>query len=369
MMSAAATAPRTRGLPWIGTMSAYLCWRVGAQILALLAVLTAMMQLLELLDVTTDIFERGQGVGGLFYYALLRLPAELGLALPIAVLLGTMTSLNTMARTLEIAAMRACGVSFMRLLAYLMPVLMVFTLLQVALVQMILPHTEITLKQWWNATTPVTEVTKSLWAHTRGGLVSIDNISPDGMQLKGIRVYASEGGLLTSRLHAKRAHWDGQSWQLEDVTELRIEPAGVRRIHDNTLVWQTNLHPEEVLRLGVARPYLSTIMLADVIVGSRVGSQPLSYYQTALYRSFAAPLVVFIMLLLALPTAATLTRGGGGGGAMLAALAFGLAYLLVDGIVASLCSSGQLPPWISALAAPLLFILIGLWRLRACDRP
>ncbi len=353
----------------IGTLPAYLCRRVGMQILALLAVLTAMMQLLELLDVTTDIFERGQGLGGLLYYALLRLPAELGLALPVAVLLGTMTSLNAMARTLEISAMRACGVSFTRMLAYLLPVLLVFTLLQVALVQLILPRAEIALKQWWNASTPAEEVTKSLWAHTRGGLVSIDTISPDGLQLKGIRVYASEAGLLTSRLQATRAHWDGRVWQLEDVTELRVEPTGVRRIHDDALVWQTNLHPEEVLRLGVARPYLSTIMLADVIVGSRVGSQPLSYYQTALYRSFAAPLVVFIMLLLALPTAATLTRGGGGGSAMLIALSLGLGFLLFDGIVASLGASGQLPPPVTALAAPLLFISIGLWRLRACERP
>ena len=353
----------------IGTMQAYLCRRVGTQILALLAVLTAMMQLLELLDVTTDIFERGQGVGGVLYYAMLRLPAELGLALPLAVLLGTMTSLNAMARTLEISAMRACGVSFTRMLAYLLPVLLVFTVLQVALVQVVLPRAEIALKQWWNASAPAEEVKKPLWAHTRGGLVSIDSISPDGLQLKGIRVYASEAGLLTSRLQAARAQWDGRAWQLEDVTELRVEPTGVRRIHDDALVWQTNLHPEEVLRLGVARPYLSTIMLADVIVGSRVGSQPLSYYQTALYRSFAAPLVVFIMLLLALPTAATLSRGGGGGSSMLIALALGLGFLLLDGIVASLGSSGQLPPPITALAAPLLFISIGLWRLRACERP
>jgi lipopolysaccharide export system permease protein len=79
--------------------------------------------------------------------------------------------------------------------------------------------------------------------------------------------------------------------------------------------------------------------------------------------------VVFIMLLLALPTAATLTRGGGGGSAMLIALSLGLAFLLFDGIVASLGTSGQLPPLVTAVAAPLLFISIGLWRLRACERP
>lgn len=354
----------------IGTLPAYLCRRVGMQILALLAVLTAMMQLLELLDVTTEILERGQGLGGLLHYAVLRLPAELGLALPLAVLLGTMTALNSMARALEITAMRASGVSLTRMLGCLIPVLLVAASVQVVLLQVVLPRVEIELKQWWNAGTPPADKAPArLWAHTSGGLVSIETFSPDGRRLKGVRLYERESGLLTARLRAADARWDGEAWQLDDVTELRIEAAGIRRIHDAARQWQTNLHPDEVLRLGVARPYLSTIMLNDVIVGSRVGSQPLSYYQTALYRSFAAPLGVFIMLLLAMPTAATLTRGTGGGGAMLMALMLGLGFLLTDGIVAALGSSGQLPPLLTALAAPLLFISIGLLRLRLCERP
>ncbi|MDL2336798.1 MAG: LptF/LptG family permease [Pseudomonadota bacterium] len=353
-----------------GQLPAYLRRRVGLQILALLAVLTAMMQLLELLDVTTEVLERGLGVVGLLHYAVLRLPAELGLALPLAVLLGTMTALNSMARALEITAMRASGVSLMRMLGYLVPVLLVLATVQVALLQVVLPRVEIELKQWWSASAPPAEkVTARLWAHTRGGLVSIETFSPDGRQLQGVRLYERQAGLLTARLRAASARWDGEVWQLEDVTVLRIEAAGVRRIHEDAREWRTNLHPDEVLRLGVARPYLSSIMLNDVIVGSRVGSQPLSYYQTALYRSFAAPLGVFIMLLLALPTATTLARGKGGGAEMLVALMLGLGFLLSDGIVAALGSSGRLPPLVTALVAPLLFTSIGFLRLRACERP
>lgn len=355
-----------------GRLGAYLRRRVAMQILALLAVLTAMMQLLELLDVTTDILERGQGVGGLLYYAALRTPAELALALPLAVLLGAMTSLNAMSRALEITAMRISGMSLMRLLGALVPVLLVFSIAHAVLLQAVLPRVEIELKEWWNATAPAEPVTQPekptppLWAHTRGGSVSIDSYSPDGRQLQGVRLYAQQAGHLTSRLRAARAHWDGEAWQLEDVTELRVEATGVRRTHEETRVWQTNLHPDEVLRLGLPRPYLSTMMLADVIAGSRVGSQPLSYYQTALYRSFAAPLGVFIMLLLALPTAITPARGTGGG-AMLLALTLGLGFLLFDGIVAALGSSGKFPPVATALTAPLLFTVIGLWRLRAVE--
>ena len=355
---------RSRQLP------AYLRRRVGVQIVALLAVLTAMMQLLELLDVTTEILERGLGAGGLLYYAVLRLPAELGLTLPLAVLLGTMTALNTMARHHEIAAMRTSGVSLLRMLGYLMPLLLVFATLQVLLLQLVLPKVEIELKQWWSATAPPSEAAKSrLWAHTRGGLVSIDHFSADGRELRGLHVYQREAGLLTSRVHAARAHWNGRAWQLGEVSELRINDQGVRRFRQAAREWQTNLHPDEVLRLGVARPYLSSIMLNDVIVGARVGSQPLSYYQTALYRSFAAPFGVFIMLLLALPTAATMARSASGGGAMLLALLLGLGFLLADGIVAALGSAGQLSALTTAVAAPAAFMAIGLWRLLACERP
>ncbi|MFM9917703.1 MAG: LptF/LptG family permease [Rhizobacter sp.] len=353
-------------------LPAYLCRRVGMQILALLAVLTAMMQVLELLDVTTDILERGQGVGGLLYYAALRTPAELALALPLAVLLGTMTALNAMSRAMEITAMRISGLSLMRMLSDLLPVLLVFAAIQVVLLQAVLPRVELELKQWWAASTPAEPTTEPekpippLWAHTRGGAVSIDTFSPDGRQLQGVRLYAQRAGLLTSRVRAATARWDGRVWQLEDVSELRIEPTGVRVIHEKVREWPSNLHPEEVLRLGLPRPYLSTMMLADVIAGSRVGSQPLSYYQTALYRSLAAPLGVFIMLLLALPTAITPARGTGGG-AMLMALTLGLGFLLFDGIVAALGSSGKFPPLATALTAPVLFTSIGLWRLRACE--
>lgn len=352
-----------------GQLPAYLRRRIGLQILALLAVLTAMMQLLELLDVTTEIFERGQGVGGLMYYALLRIPAELGLALPLAVLLGTMLVMNSMARRLEIMAMRASGVSLKRMLGHLLPLLFFIAILHATLLQAVLPRVEVELKRWWNASAPAEEVTAPLWVHTRGGPVSIETISPDGQRLKGVHLYEHQSGLLTSRTVASAAHWDGQAWQLEDVTELRINAAGVQQIHDETREWQTNLQPDELLRLNVARPYLSTMMLAEVIAGARIGSQPRSYYQTALYRSFTAPFGVFIMLLLALPTAATLTRGSGGGGAMLLALVLGLGFLLFDGILASLGSSGQLPPLVTALGAPLLFGLIGIVRLQLCERP
>lgn len=351
------------------TLPSYLRRRIGLQIVAILAMLTALMQLLELLDVTTDVFDRGLGFGGLLHYALLRAPAELLLALPLAALLGTMTALHAMARGLEITAMRSAGVGVGRILVWLWPVLLLLVFGQLALSQGVLPQAENELKAWWSASAPPDKARPRLWARTRGGPVSIDAISADGRELRGIRIYERDAaGLLTGRLAAATARWDGATWRLQGASELRIEAGRVRLDRAEAREWLTNLRPDEVLRLDVARPHLSSMMLADVIAGARVGTQPLAYYRTVLYRSFTAPLSLVIMVLIALPTACALTRSRPGGREMALALLLGLAFLVLDGLVAAFGSSGRLPPLASALAAPLLFLAIGLLRLRACER-
>ena len=351
------------------TLPAYLRRRVGAQIGLLLLAITGLIQVLELLDVTAEILKRGQGIGGLLYYGLLRTPAELVLALPLAVLLGTMLALGAMARHLEITSMRSAGVSLTRILGHLLPVALLLAIVQFALSEQVLPRAETTLKAWWSANALPDGKTARLWARTDAGPVAIDAASADGRRLTGVRLYGRDAaGLLTTRLFAAEALWTGERWRLNDVTELQLRGGGLERKHQASRDWNSNLRPDDVLRLDVARPHLSSIMLAEMIAGARAGTASHSYYQTVLYRSFTAPLGVFVMLMLALPTAGSLSRGVGKGREMIVSLALGLAFLLCDGIVASLGTSGRLPPLAVALLAPAVFAAIGLLQLRACER-
>ncbi len=347
----------------------YLRRRVGLQILALLAVLTALMQLLELLDITTDILDRNLGLAGIAHYALLRLPGELMLSLPLATLLGAMSAFYALARTREITALRCAGLSLKGLLRRLWPVPLALALLQLALSQTLVPHSEAALKTWWDSTAPADTELKPSWAHTSTGPVSFQRASIDGRQLRKLRIYQrDDGGLLSMRITADSAQWTGHGWQLQNVEELRVGDTRLQTTQFARRDWQTNLRPEDVVRLEVVQPHLSGMMLVDVIVGERVGSQPLSYYRTVLLRSFTAPLGIFIMLLLAIPPATHLARGGGGGAGLMIALTLGLSFLLCDGILSALGSSGRIPAWLAALAAPLLFMVIGLAQLQAYDR-
>jgi lipopolysaccharide export system permease protein len=346
----------------------YLRRRVAGQIFGLLLALTGLMQLLELLDVTTEVLDRDLGLPGLLHYAVLRIPSQLLLALPLAGLLGSMSAFHAMARSREITALRSAGVGLTRVLLYLLPVPFLFALLQFGLSQQLVPRAESSLKAWWDSTVPLeSKPPDPQWVRTSNGVVLFERNSADGKLLLDMRIYTrDEQGLLALRTRAARAQWEGSSWQLSGVRDMRVEP-GVAPVQEPLRQWQSNLRPEDVVQLDSAEPILSSMALADVIGGERVGTRPRSFYETVLLQAYTAPFAVFIMMLLAMP-AAIVSERGGGGGRVLIALALGLGFLLVDGIFSAFGTSGRISPAVAATTATLFFALLGLWQLRSCER-
>lgn len=346
----------------------YLRKRVAGQILGLLLGLTALIQLLELLEITTEVLDRGLGAAGVLRYAGLRVPAQMEIALPLAGLLGSMSAFFAMARTREITALRAAGVGLGRVMLYLLPVPVVFAVLHVALAQKLVPMAEGALKTWWEDAIPLEErEADPQWVRTSNGILMFERHSSDGRRLGDVRVFErGADGMFALRTLADEANWENGAWSLRNPRELSPqggnEPAQVASRR-----WETNLRPEDVVQLDAAEPHLSSVALAAVIGGERVGTRPRSFYETVLMQTFAAPFTVFIMMLLAVP-AALVSERGGGGGRMLVALMLGLGFLLVDGVFSAFGTSGRIDPAVAAFTAPLAFALIGLWQLRSCER-
>jgi lipopolysaccharide export system permease protein len=347
-----------------GTLAGYLRRRVAVHTLVLTGFFVALMQALELMDMTTDVLERGLGIGGLAYYAALRTASQVLVALPLAALLGAMWSFHDLARNHEMVAIRTAGINLKRIVAYLLPVPVVVAAVHFVLSQAVVPDTEARLQSWWVATAPRDASPKPHWIRTSAGPVSYLAASPDGERMSGLRVYVQgEKALLLQRISARSAEWHDGAWHLEGVERMDVPDEHTPPNADPPSIWKTNLRPDDVRRADIARPKLSSIMLIDVIGGERAASQPLSFYQTALFRSFVAPLAPFIMLLLALPAARGLPRHSDGGAALLLSLALGLGFLLCDGLMGALGTSGRVNAVVAAVAAPLLFSAIGLLQL------
>jgi lipopolysaccharide export system permease protein len=346
----------------------YLRRRVAGQILGLLLALTGLIQVLDLLDVTAEVLDRKLGIFGLLHYAVLRIPGQIVFALPIAGLLGSMSALYAMARTREITALRTAGVGLTRVLLHLLPVPILFALLQLGLSQLLVPVAEASHKTWWDSTIALeNKPLNPQWVRTSNGIVLLERKSADGERLLDVRIYSRDSqGLLTLRTRAQSAVWDGEQWQLGGARDIPVEP-GVALQPAAQRAWRSNLRPSEVMKLGSDDAYFSSIELADMISGERVSTQKESVIKTVLLQSFTAPFTVFIMMLLAMPAAIVSERGGGGGRVLLA-LALGLGFLLANGILSAFGTSGRIPPVYAAVTAPLLFAAFGFWQLRSCER-
>lgn len=352
-----------------GPLAAYLRRMLLSQVLGIAVALTALLQLLELLDVTTDILKRKLGMAGVLHYALLRLPSEFALALPLATLVGSLFTFYTLARNHELVAIRASGLRLRWVVAAMLPVTLALAALQFAVSDYVVPRTEVRLSEWWNASALPEEdddrAPSRLWFRTADGLVAVEQASADGRSLQGLTVYLRDAqGQYAGRMTAASAQWHDGAWELQQVTRLQLDAERTQRRQAEREAWQTNLRPVDLTQDAGQLP-LSSSALLGVLAGRRVGDRPTSYYRTALYKAWLAPLTLAIMLLLALPATKAVQRGGEGGGKLLLALGAGLGFTLVIGLLGSLGQGGRLPPLFAAVAPLLLFGGLGwLWLIR-----
>lgn len=356
-----------------GPLASYLRRMLLTQTLGLLIALAALMQVLDLLDATTDILKRHLGLPGVLHYAALRTPAELALALPLASLLGALFMFYTLAKRRELTAIRATGVDLRSVVITLLPVPLLFAACQFWVTDQLVPKGETALAAWWNSTTPPPgddddDAKQTLWAHTGDGLAAFDKISSDGRHVTGLHLYRrGTDNQFRERLEAATADWTGSQWQLSGMNRMALSNDRVDRDPPDSDIWQTNLRPDDLLRINSPQPQLSSTVLIGVLAGARVGARPASYYHTALYRRFTAPLAPLVMLLLALPATRAASRSGEGGGLLMFSLGVGLLFVLVDGLLAALGEGGRLPPLAASAAGPILFTGLGLAILHRYD--
>jgi len=358
-----------------GPLASYLRRLLLTQTLGVLVALTALLQLLEMLDVTTDILKRHLGVGGVLHYAALRTPSEMVLALPLAMLIGSLFTFYTLARNHEFIAIRAAGIRLHAMLLAMLPVAILFAALQFMISDRIVPLAEASLADWWQASAlPEDDDDKDAdkelsWFRTDDGLVSVAQASRDGRHLQGVTIYRrdADGGFI-GRITADGLDWQDGHWTLTQMRSLSLPGGSVQRQQEASALWRANLRPSDLKRLDTPNIPMSSETLMDVLAGARVGDRPLSYYRTALYRSYAAPFVLMLMLLLALPSTQAAQRGGGGGGSLLITLAAGLGLVLTTGLLGSLGQGGRLPAAAAAGLPLLMFAALGLAWLRHYDR-
>ncbi|MDO8411753.1 MAG: LptF/LptG family permease [Phenylobacterium sp.] len=335
----------------------YILSIVGTRILAAAAILLGILQVLELLDATPEILERGLGLGGVAYHALLRLPRMLEQAAPLAVLAGALFAFGQLAREQAVTAMRAAGVSVYRLLAVSAVAGLGVLVVDLMVLEVVAPRTDLALANWWRATAAEADRAEpGLQAFRSGDELVVARASDEqGNRLDEVRIYRRDGqGQVSERIAAPMATYGAEGWRLDQPSLTRFTEGEAMASTAEALIWPTPLRPADVRALLFSDQATSGAIARRALGG--VGSErPESYYAVRVHRTLAEPMAVLVMLLLAAPVALANFRTTQGAVLSAAALAAGLTFLVLDGLLTALGEGGALAPVLAAWTAPAVF--------------
>jgi lipopolysaccharide export system permease protein len=341
-------------------LSRYLTMLLLKRSLATVLILTALLQIVDLFDTSTEILHRGLGVAGILKYEMLRAPVMIQQILPVSVLIGALMTFTGLAKNSEMAALRSTGITIYRIILMLLPAAALMALLLFVIGDQIAPRASQAFSVWWKATTPAEEQAKpakahQVWFRTQGYLVYAEAAAADGRRLEGLRIYRREQGRLAERVTAAAAVMgDDDVWRLSGVSAVEVSPDQVSEPTTTNRVWNTELSPADVVAVFSPEDSISSARAWRAITGERPADKSPAFYTTRVQRALAEPLAVFVMLLLASPAALAQQRNNQTV-LLLFSLGAGLLFLMVDGVLTALGQTNVLPPLLGAWAGPALF--------------
>ncbi|OGK78713.1 MAG: hypothetical protein A2X52_18745 [Candidatus Rokubacteria bacterium GWC2_70_16] len=310
------------------------------------------------------------------------LPSFLALTLPMALLVAVLIAGGRLAADLEVTALRACGVSPLRLFRPFLAGALLVTLASASLTLVVSPWANGAFQRQLfrilqsRATTGIKERTFS--ASFGQFTLYVQEISPSQLALKGLLVadernaalsriiVAREGRLLTDEERGRITlrFLDGQISET-DVADARRARYTAFALYDMNLPLESPLaaaaqseKPERDL------PLWALLRRAQAL--ERLGQITAPYF-VEFHKRFALPAAALVFVMVGYPLAVRSHRGGRGA-ALAASLGIVMSYYVVFTTLEGTALRGRLPAWSAVWLPNLLFFLVGASLLRATTR-
>jgi lipopolysaccharide export system permease protein len=331
---------------------------------AILLVLAGFLALFGFFDMIGEVKNVGEGSYQLHHavaFVALRLPGRVYELMPIAVLIGTLYALSTLARHSEITVLRASGMSTRGLLGGLFLVAAVCALITFLIGELVAPPCERAAQQLrLNAKGAVVgqDMHSGLWVKDEHSFINVKVVLPD-TRLRGVRVYDFDADAkLRSVTDAQEGVYvPPASWHLTGVvqTVLHGERSEVVRMDD--MDWHSALNPDILSVLLVAPERMSLLHLVAYTKHLADNNQKTQRYDIALWKKVIYPLAALVMVALALPFGYTHNRVAGVSLKIFSGVMIGVFFHMLNGLFSNLGAINSWSPLLSAVAPSALFML------------
>ncbi len=317
----------------------------------------------------SEVDEIGRGNFGyqeLFLYTLWLLPTGLYVMLPIIAMLGTLMGLGTLASQSELTAMRAAGVSLMRIGGSTLFAGLFIGLFTLAVGDWLAPlgqYEADALKTLARSGVKAGVGGKPVWVREDNHIFNIRRLLRED-RIEAVELYTLNPDLsLASASSIEEGFYQDGHWVFRGVRKTEFGDGRASVSEQDQQEWTGILSPE-VLRLFVLEAdALSMAGLSRLVAYMSRNNLDSSEYALALARKAVAPFTVMVMMLLAVPFVMGPLRNTGAGQRLFIGVLIGLGFYVVNEVCAN---SGRLygwPPLFSAAIPTVAFGMVAAWRL------
>ncbi len=340
----------------------YLMRETFVAIALVLAAFIALFGFFDLINELRSVGKGGYQFGHAFIFVTLSVPGRIYELAPVAVLIGTLYALSTLARHSEITVLRASGMSSRDLLVTLFRVAGILAVLTLVIGEVIVPFSEraaqdLRVRAIKNVIAHQGFDT-GLWVKDGRSFINIRTATADA-ELKAVRIYRSdENAALESVTEARSAEFrPPDSWLLYDVVATRLvgEKATVER--QESLEWQTAVTPDLLAVLMVAPERMSLYGLYNYWRHLADNRQKTERYEIALWKKLIYPLAALVMVALALPFGYSHDRVGGVSLKIFFGVMIGILFHMLNGLFSSLGVINSWHPFASAATPSAIFLI------------
>ena len=338
---------------------------IGVSVLA--SVLTVWMVLAGF-DAVTQLLRQlgrhGYTLGDSFKYVLVTFPRRAYEMFGYSALIGGLLSLGGMAGSGELTALRAAGMSQLRIAGSAVGVIAVLIAGVVILGETAAPwgdQVAQSMQLRMHAGTLGMATDSGLWTRDGNNIINArgttlrqrDGVT--GVQLTDVREFGfADNGQLVRLTWAKAASHDGQHWSLQDVRTTTLDAQGTHTTTAATQPWQAHVDPQVLVQSVVRPQYLSMRDLQRNIGylrsnGEQPGSYAVAFWGRALY-----PFNVLVLVLCTMPFAFGALRSGGLGKRIFIGMLVSIAWYFLHQAMVNFGTVYGVPPLLANLLPVLM---------------
>jgi lipopolysaccharide export system permease protein len=309
---------------------------IGAVLLAWLVVvaLDAMMAFVnEINDVGTGDYTLAKAVA----YILLTIPRRMYQYFAYGGLIGGLMGMGALAASGELTALRAAGMSKLRICASVVLALTVLTVFVAAEGELLAPRAQ-QKAEAMALTAKNRDVTigkgGTLWARDGETVINAKHArthakkgAPPVIELFDVRVFEfTPIGQLVALSIAKSATHENDQWTLHNVRRTEFAGRSATSTTEETKQWKSQLDPEVLAVSAIHPEYLSMADLSRNIDYNRRNQQDATTFELAYWGRVFYPLNVLVLAFCAVPFAFGQLRTGGLGKRLFMGMALAISY-------------------------------------------